>query len=239
MSRLTLVRHGQASFLAEDYDQLSELGVRQCRLLGEYWRTHGIEFDRVYMGPRKRHRQSVEAVAGAFAEQGVPWPEAVEHPGLDEFSWGELMEHAKNRLSQTHEHIRTLGRAYLDAPNREEKGRTIQHLVEAVTQLWIAGEIDEPNIEPWPDFQERVHASVQEMIADSDSGTRVAAFTSGGTVAVTIQRALHTTPEKTLELIWTLRNGAMAEFLYSAHRFNLASFNDAPHLTTPDTWTFR
>jgi broad specificity phosphatase PhoE len=34
MGTLHLVRHGQASFGAADYDQLSDLGARQCRELG-------------------------------------------------------------------------------------------------------------------------------------------------------------------------------------------------------------
>ena len=37
MSRLFVIRHGQASFLADDYDQLSPLGEEQGRALGAYW----------------------------------------------------------------------------------------------------------------------------------------------------------------------------------------------------------
>ncbi|MBI1321277.1 MAG: hypothetical protein GC168_20320 [Candidatus Hydrogenedens sp.] len=239
MSRLTLVRHGQASFLAADYDQLSELGERQCRLLGSYWAAHGITYDCIYVGPCKRHRQSTEAAAEGYREAGGTWPEQVDVPGLDEFSWGELMEYAKSELSTTDPHIAKLRAAFEDAPDRAEKSRTIQHLVEAVTQQWVNGTLQHPTVEPWTDFQKRVLHAVEVMTAGTPSGHRAAVFTSGGPVAVTIQRALHLTPEKTLELIWTLRNGAIAEFLYSGSRFNLASFNDAPHLQTPDLWTYR
>ena len=37
MGMLYLVRHGQASFGAADYDQLSELGARQCEALGRWF----------------------------------------------------------------------------------------------------------------------------------------------------------------------------------------------------------
>jgi broad specificity phosphatase PhoE len=40
MGTLYLVRHGQASFGADDYDQLSELGGAGVRL-GEHWRAQG------------------------------------------------------------------------------------------------------------------------------------------------------------------------------------------------------
>ena len=45
MSRLFLVRHGQASFLSDDYDRLSPLGLEQSRRLGQHWLQAGIEID--------------------------------------------------------------------------------------------------------------------------------------------------------------------------------------------------
>ena len=66
MSVLTLIRHGQASFFADNYDQLSELGERQARALGEYWARRELKFDEVYTGPRVRQSHSAElAVAAA------------------------------------------------------------------------------------------------------------------------------------------------------------------------------
>ena len=56
MGTLYLVRHGQASFGAEDYDQLSALGHRQCVALGQYWRERGMRFDAVLTGSLKRLR---------------------------------------------------------------------------------------------------------------------------------------------------------------------------------------
>ena len=54
MGTLYLVRHGQASFGADDYDQLSKLGVQQSQRLGEYWRARGMRFDAVLMGSLDR-----------------------------------------------------------------------------------------------------------------------------------------------------------------------------------------
>ena len=58
MSTLTLVRHAQASLFADDYDQLSDVGRQQARLLGEFWACRGTDFDEVYCGPRARQRQT-------------------------------------------------------------------------------------------------------------------------------------------------------------------------------------
>ena len=45
MSLLLLVRHGQASWGAADYDDLSPLGVEQSALLGKLCHPHGINVD--------------------------------------------------------------------------------------------------------------------------------------------------------------------------------------------------
>ena len=70
MGRLFLVRHAQASFLSQNYDQLSALGETQARLLGEYWARRKMTFDRVCVGPAIRHRQTAQ-IANS---QGVGHP---------------------------------------------------------------------------------------------------------------------------------------------------------------------
>ncbi|MBM3814434.1 MAG: hypothetical protein FJW20_22650 [Acidimicrobiia bacterium] len=65
MSILYVIRHGQASFLSENYDRLSELGERQSRLLGEHWLSRGRRFDQVYYGPCERQIRTGGEVAGA------------------------------------------------------------------------------------------------------------------------------------------------------------------------------
>ena len=62
MGTLYLVRHGQASLGAADYDQLSDLGRRQCERLGSWFRSHGVRFDAVLTGTLKRHAQSLAAI---------------------------------------------------------------------------------------------------------------------------------------------------------------------------------
>ena len=81
MGTLYLVRHGQASFGADDYDQLSKLGVQQSQRLGEYWRARGMRFDAVLMGSLKRHRQTWEGIEHGLQQSHTPrvWP------GLNEY----------------------------------------------------------------------------------------------------------------------------------------------------------
>src|SRR5947209_16295625 len=85
MSSLTLVRHAQASFFADDYDQLSAIGQQQSRLLGEFWVRGGLHIDDVYAGPRQRHQQTAMAVATVFEQAGLRFPQPVVLRELDEY----------------------------------------------------------------------------------------------------------------------------------------------------------
>ena len=82
---LTLIRHGQASFFDANYDQLSPLGERQMRVLGEYWARRGLRFDEVYTGPRVRQQRSAEVAVAACRQTGQEWPEPVVLEELDEY----------------------------------------------------------------------------------------------------------------------------------------------------------
>ena len=62
MGTLYLVRHGQASFGADDYDQLSARGQQQSERLGAYWRERGLRFDAVLCGTLRRHGQTLAGI---------------------------------------------------------------------------------------------------------------------------------------------------------------------------------
>ena len=87
MGTLYLVRHGQASFGAADYDQLSDLGQRQSERLGRYWAERGLHFDAVITGTLRRHAQTW---AGIARGAGLDLP-PTEWPGLNEYDSGAVI----------------------------------------------------------------------------------------------------------------------------------------------------
>ena len=62
MSEIYFIRHGQASFGSENYDNLSELGHQQSKILGNYLKETGVEFDRVVTGTLNRQQQTCENI---------------------------------------------------------------------------------------------------------------------------------------------------------------------------------
>ena len=66
MSILHLVRHGQASFGADDYDNLSPKGVQQSIELGKALTKQQSTFDHVIVGPHRRHIQTFEGIKEGY-----------------------------------------------------------------------------------------------------------------------------------------------------------------------------
>lgn len=239
MARLTLVRHGQAAFLTEDYDRLSPLGKRQLRYLGDYWIGLDTPVDRIACGTLMRHRQSAEALAEAYANAGKPLPDVETLPGLDEFPWDAMLDFATRDLAERFPEIRQHHRAFLGASVPRERHRTFQRFMESVTTMWAHGQFETPAVESFEAFSVRVNEALDLLCHQAQSGQHIVAITSGGPAAVAVQRALAVPPGRTLDLVWTLRNGGLVEFLFRTGQFSLSAFNAVPHLGTPDLWTYR
>jgi broad specificity phosphatase PhoE len=88
MAELILVRHGQASFGAENYDKLSELGWRQSRWLGEYFAERGASFDRVIRGSLRRHDETLRGIGEGMGKA----LEGDEDPRLNEYDSHALLQ---------------------------------------------------------------------------------------------------------------------------------------------------
>src|SRR5207248_1831231 len=222
MSTLVLVRHGQASLFADDYDSLSPVGETQARRLGDYWVRLGFTFDAVFAGPRRRHLRTANLVGEFYAASGLPWPKAVALPELDEHEAVNLLAGVRRGLFHDYPHVRQLAEAYRLAEDPEEKFRRFQKLFEAVIMLWSEG--GGTDVEPWPAFRERVRAGVRRM-TEGTRGRRVAVFTSAGPIAVALQMALACPDRTALDLGWRVRNCSLNEFLFTDGRFSLAGYN--------------
>ena len=241
MSSLLLVRHGQASFLADDYDVLSPLGEEQARQLGRHLARQGLRVDEVWSGPRVRQVRTAElAGEGYLAGGGVAWPVAAPLAALDEYHAEHVMKHAAAELALRDDAVRALAIAFEQASERRERARSFERLFQAVTRRWVAGELVVPGIETWAEFSARVHDGIAQLTHESGRGGRnVLAFTSAGTIGVSLQAVLGVPAVTALELGWVVRNASVTELLFSGGRVTLSSFNALPHLSDPAHWTYR
>ncbi|NMM77282.1 histidine phosphatase family protein [Acidovorax sp. SRB_24] len=215
MGTLYLVRHGQASFGADDYDQLSALGRQQAVRLGEYWRSKAVPFDAVVTGTLRRHTQTLEGIAEGL--QGAPAP--LQLPGLNEYDSLAL--------------IRAIHTEPLPRPDTPALYR--QHfrlLCDALAQ-WMAGVISPQGMPSWDDFSGGVRATLEQVRRDH-TGQNVLLVSSGGPIAAAVGEVLGTAPEVTIALNMRIRNSAVTEFSVSPKRLMLQIFNTLPHLDAPE-----
>lgn len=225
MSELILVRHGQASFGAESYDQLSELGRQQVRILAEHWRSMGEQFDAIYSGSLNRQQQTAALLADV-----VTAPQPSIDPAFNEYAGEPLIriymrDHARFEGMPDHLDFRELDR------------KTFQVILEAAGRHWQAGTLQpaqtDVDFEPWPAFQRRVQQALQAVMARHRRGSRVIISTSGGVIALAVQYALELSDSQALAINWMVNNSSVTRLVYGRDRVSVGSFNSLAHLETP------
>ena len=242
MGVLYLVRHGQASLFAEDYDQLSPLGEEQALRLGSLWARSGLRLDRVCTGPRVRQRRSAEIACAASARGGLAQPAIEVIKELDELPAAEIVRRAIPALVAESAGLGAFVNQIADQRVTPETQHSFQKMFETIIERWVRGRVPagEQPFERWEDFCTRVgHALADLRAPTSARGRRVCAFTSAGPLAVAARVALDLSDAATLDVMWTVRNASVAEFLYSGPRFTLSAFNNTHHLDEPRLVTYR
>jgi broad specificity phosphatase PhoE len=215
MGTLYLVRHGQASFGADDYDQLSELGRRQSVRLGEYFAERGIRFDGLIAGTLRRHKQTLEGIL-----------EGMNHAG-EHLSWEGLNEYDSEAV------IATVHEGKLAKPSSPELYRHHFRLLRDGLARWMAGTTSPRGMPSYADFVAGVAGALDHVRANH-YGQNVLVVTSGGPISTAVGHVLGTKPEVTIDLNMRIRNTAITEFAFTPKRHMLVGFNAVPHLDAPE-----
>lgn len=236
---LTLVRHGQASYLAANYDQLSETGERQSHCLAEHWSARQFHVDRVFHGPAVRQRRTSEIVAAAMRRAGHPWPEPGLLPEWDEFQGIEMMKAFTPVLVQQDDAVRAANEAFVAARGTSDAAPRLDRLFQLVSLRWIEGTLEADHIEPWAVFLARIERALAALAESAAPGSHTVVFTSGGCIAAAVRAALAMTPRATMELVWTVRNGSLSELLLASDGLRLHQFNAVPHLEDGSLLSYR
>lgn len=235
MSTIYFIRHGQASFGSDHYDRLSELGIRQSEILGDYLVRLGLTFDAVFSGTLERQRVTAATVMDRFpAVDGTP--DIGIRAGFDEYPSSVIVKAILPTMAREDP---ALAQA---VPAMFTSVRNFWRVYEPVMRRWISGRYEADGLESWPSFRARVADTLRDTAAEAGRGKTVAVFTSAGTISAVMQIALDLSDLKTLELAWQIRNTSMSTFLFKEDRFTLSTFNSAAHLDQtgrPDLLTYR
>ncbi|HEY0878329.1 MAG TPA: histidine phosphatase family protein [Zeimonas sp.] len=215
MSIVYLVRHAQASFGAEDYDALSELGFRQARWLGEHFAARGLRFARAMSGTMVRQQATARTILEAMGEAD----EALElHEGLNEYP-GEALYTAHTGLAPR-EHQLADARDYW---------RTFRLAMHAWSEDRLS---DVP--ETWLDFGARVRAAIAEATRGTARDDSILVVSSGGAIGRLLADLTGAPASTAIELNLQCRNTGFTELIAGGRALRLLSFNNVPHLDTAE-----
>ena len=240
MTTIYLVRHGQASFGAANYDQLSALGERQAALLGRWWQQTGVTAHSVVVGAMQRHLQTAQA---CLAELGRPDAAGEAHvdPGFNEYDHEAILRIYRPDLG---DHVAV--RRYLMAQAEQgiDPKRAFQRVFMQAVDRWTSGQHDADYAESWVDFQQRCRAAVQRAaaLAQERGHDSVVVFTSGGPIMAITQDVMGVPDERAFDLAWSLHNAGVTKLKARPSGLRLSGFNDVAHLDItcdPSVLTYR
>ncbi|MDP9821411.1 broad specificity phosphatase PhoE [Nocardioides massiliensis] len=212
MGQILLVRHGQASWGAADYDQLSELGGAQSRALGETLAARGVEPAYLVRGGLRRHAQTADGVL-----DGSGWDlDVTVDTDWDEFGHSDIFERHATGLAE--------GESFAD----EVAFRT---WFDGAVDRWVGGEFDHEYAETFTDFTTRVEAALERTVEAVAGGRRTAVvFTSGGTISWVVTRLLGGgDPLMWRRLNFVTANASVTKVLSGKAGPTLLTYNDHSH----------
>lgn len=224
MIRLHLIRHGQASFGAEDYDQLSHLGQSQSLLLGQYLRdTLGNKKFLIISGDMQRHRQTTEAlVTGLGGKYKIIFDR-----DWNEVDYASILEAYKPELGNF-EQIRSWIMA------QQKPTFVFQRLFEASMARWASGLYNDDYAETRLAFLARVRAAAIKALQSVNENTQILVVTSCMPIVGIVKTVLGISESDCRDLESVMMNASFSTLIYKNDTLKLSCYNNFSYLEGGD-----
>lgn len=209
MGSLLLIRHGQASFGADDYDQLSPLGHQQARWTADELERRGVVASGVRHGSLRRQTETAAPIPGSA--------DALVDPRWNEYDSDDLMAAHSASTARLH-------------GSPQISSREFQLILEEALHAWVAAGDASDAHETWPQFRGRIQAALSDAAAQIGSGETAVAVTSAGTIAAACTLLLGGDAETFVRLNRTGINASITKIVTGRGGLSLVSFNDHGHL---------
>ncbi|RZU36434.1 broad specificity phosphatase PhoE [Streptomyces sp. BK022] len=207
MPLICLVRHGQASAGADDYDVLSEPGRVQAAAVGRELARRGLRDPYVVSGTLTRQRDTAQLLADAAG---------FERPRHQDARWNE------------YDHLDLIAR-YAPAPGRSS---STQDLLDHALSAWMRDPAaTDANGETWAAFAGRAAAALAELSAGLGRGRDAVVVTSGGVLAALCATLLSLPHEGVVALNRVAVNASVTTLAVGASGTTLLTFNEHAHFS--------
>ena len=224
MGTLYLIRHGQASYGAADYDHLSPRGIEQARAVGRW--AHRQRLDALYAGPLRRQQQTAEH-ARAAADGALPTPQPL--AALAEYPAFELLGALIPRLVAEDPRFSAL----TTAPTP----RLYDDAFHVILSRWARDEWTAEGVETVAAFVARVRDGLDRVLRAAGAGARIACVTSAGPIGVAVGLVFGIPAERMVRTSIVIRNASITELRFRSQDFDwqpdqlsLVTFNATAHL---------
>jgi len=226
VANIYLIRHGQASWGKYNYDQLSELGTEQGRILGKHWRHFG-EPDVCYAGGILRHNQTADAFWHGYG-QTMP---VNNHEGLNEFDHLNVL-----KCYNADWHNQQAFAAFLKQqahPNQAFATEFSQAL-----RRWASGDFDDYK-ESFRGFKQRcvkalddikAQITMAEQLSNEKQTKNILVFTSGGVISSICAHYWQLPDYQLMQLNQQLVNTSVTKLMFNKDKTSIDTINNYSHL---------
>jgi broad specificity phosphatase PhoE len=197
-----LVRHGQASYGAEDYDVLSPIGHEQSAVVGRELQRRGITSPQVVCGDLVRQRNTALGIIDSARFESTMTID----PRWNEF------DHPDMPLPTT------------GAGDSSD----FQRRLDTALESWVR----EDNLDGWRGFQDRSFDALMDFAGTLTAGATGLAVTSGGVVSAIVSRIWGLDAQGTVRINRVVANTSLTSIVFGRQGMNLLSVNDHSHLQT-------
>lgn len=231
MTTIYLVRHGQASFGKTNYDELSENGEAQAKLLGQYFKNIFTEQPFIVSGSMKRHQQTTQISLREF------FPEALyKTDGLwNEFNHQQVFSLYEPRFSQP-EVLKQ------DIFKEVDPRAYLAQIFDKAIERWADEAFHHEYDESWPIFKTRVDQALQNLCIElaEQQPKEAIVYTSGGVISVIIGKLLELSVQRTFALSWSIANTSVTTLKLNNDQLQLISMNEHQFIKSknPDLLTW-
>ncbi len=215
MATIYIIRHGQTSFGAQNYDQLSPTGYKQATHLGKHLQSLPLCIQEVVIGGMKRHLQTAE---NSLAE--------LKYTGNKTFDtlWNEF-DHTTilARYNPEYGNIEAIKRDIADLP---DPMKAFQKIFEQAIIRWASGQFSEDYEESWEEMVNRTVLGFEKIKERIQPGQSILVYTSAGTISALLSGLTNLSAEEAFRLQWKIANCSVTTIKIEKNSILIPVIND-------------
>lgn len=227
MSTIYIIRHGQASFGAQNYDQLSPLGYEQASFLGNHIQQLNLEIQDVVIGEMKRHAQTAE-----YSLSKTPFSNApIIDGGWNEYDHMEIL----SRYRPEYADIEFIKNEIIQLP---DPMIAFQKIFEDSMMRWASGNYNSEYKESWEEMRERTSEGLNKIKERLEPNKAILVYTSAGAISALLSKLLNLNVKEAFQLQWKIPNCSISSVKIEENRIVVKGLHEAhffeghPHLLT-------